>query len=76
MPGLHSPFSRHLFTLNGNVLASGGAKNLAKGQFTIVKSGVASANGAVVVSDFAGLPDSTVYEMRLGKAVTPNVEQQ
>ena len=73
MPGLHSPFSRHLFTLNGNVLASGGAKNLAKGQFTIVKSGVASANGAVVVSDFAGLPDSTVYEMRLGKAVTPNV---
>ena len=73
MPGLHSPFSRHLFTLNGNVLASGGAKNLAKGQFTIVKSGVASANGAVVVSDFAGLPESTVYEMRLGKAVTPNV---
>ena len=73
MPGLHSPFSRHLFTLNGNVLTSGGAKNLAKGQFTIVKSGESSANGAVVVSDFAGLPESTVFEMRVGKANTPNV---
>lgn len=71
MPGLHSPMSRHLFTLNGNVLTSGGAKNLAKGQFTIVKSAEASANGAVVVSDFAGLPDSTVLEMRLGNHNLP-----
>ena len=73
MPGLHSPFSRHFFTLSGNVLTSGGAKNLAKGQFAIVKSAEPTANGAKVVSDFAGLPDSTILEMRLGKANTPNV---
>lgn len=71
MPGTHSPISRHLFTLDGMVLTSGGAKNLAKGQFTIVNSGKAGANGAVVVSDFAGQPDSTVYEMRLGKHKIP-----
>lgn len=71
MPGTHSPISRHLFTLDGSVLTAGGAKNLAKGQFTIVNSGKAGANGAVVVSDFAGQPDSTVYEMRLGKTKIP-----
>lgn len=73
MPGLHSAFSRHLFTLSGNVLKSGGAKNLAKGQFAIVKSDEPTANGAKVISDFAGLPSSTIFEMRLGKARTPNV---
>jgi len=73
MPGIHSSFSRHLFTLNGNVRTSGGSKNLAKGQFTIVKSGTATANGAEVVSNFAGLPKSTVFEMRLGKHKVPNV---
>ena len=50
MPGLHSAFSRHLFTLSGNVLKSGGAKNLAKGQFAIVKSDEPTANGAKVIS--------------------------
>lgn len=71
MPGTHSPISRHFFTLNGNVLTSGGAKNLAKGQFTIVDSEKAGANGAVVVTNFAGMPDSTVYAMRLGKSPLP-----
>jgi len=71
MPGTHSPISRHLFTLDGSTLTTGGAKNLAKGQFTIVNSGKAGANGAVVVSDFAGQPDSTVYEMRVGKGKLP-----
>lgn len=72
MPGIHSSMSRHMFTLNGNVRTSGGAKNLAKGQFTIVKSASATANGAEVVSNFAGLPKSTVFEMRLGKHKIPN----
>lgn len=67
MPGLHSAMSRHLFTLNGGVLTVGGAKNLAKGQFTIVKSGSATADGAAVVTSFAGLPDNTSLEMRVGK---------
>lgn len=71
MPGIHSSMSRHMFTLNGNVLTSGGAKNLAKGQFAIVKSASATANGAEVVSSFAGLPKSTVFEMRLGKHKIP-----
>lgn len=71
MPGIHSSMSRHLFTLNGNVRTSGGAKNLAKGQFAIVKSGSATAQGAEVVSNFAGLPKNTVFEMRLGKHSIP-----
>jgi hypothetical protein len=72
MPGIHSSMSRHLFTLNGNVSTSGGAKNLAKGQFTIVKSASATANGAEIVSNFAGLPKNTVFELRLGKHKIPN----
>lgn len=70
--GVHRPISLHLFTLNGNVLTSGGAKNLAKGQFTIVNSAKGGANGAAVVGDFAGLPADTVFEMRLGKHRVPN----
>lgn len=75
MPGTHSAMSRHMFTLNGNVLANGGAKNIAKGQFTIVKSNVATAAGATVVAtgDFAALPASQVLEMRLGKHRVPDV---
>lgn len=75
MPGTHSAMSRHMFTLNGNVLSSGGAKNIAKGQFTIVKSNTATAAGATVVAtgDFAALPASQVLEMRLGKHKVPDV---
>lgn len=64
--GIHRPFSRPMFTLQGSVLTSGGAKNLAKGQFTIVNSKVASANGAVVVEDFSALPKDAKLELRLG----------
>lgn len=68
----HRPISAHLFTLDGNVLSTGGAKNLAKGQFTIVNTGKPTVNGAAVVGDFAGLSNSTIYEMRLGKHKIPN----
>ena len=68
----HRPISAHLFTLNGNVLTTGGSKNLAKGQFTIVNTAKPTINGAAVVSDFAGLSNSTIYEMRLGKSKVPN----
>lgn len=73
MPGTHSALSRHMFTLNGNVLGTGGAKNIAKGQFTIVKSNAATAAGATVVAagDFAGLSTKQVLEMRLGKHDVP-----
>lgn len=70
MPGTHSPISRHFFTLDGAVRTTGGAKNLAKGEFTIVNHLKAGANGAVV-TPFTGEPDSTVYEMRLGKHPIP-----
>jgi len=70
--GLHRAISKHFFTLDGNVLTSGGAKRLAKGQFTIVRSDKAGVNGAVVVGDFAGLPAQAVLEMRLGKHNIPN----
>ena len=61
--GVHRPISHHMFTLKGNVLTGGSAKNLAKGQFTIVSPN----NGSQVVSSFAGMPADTIYEMRLGK---------
>ncbi len=67
----HRPISAHLFTLNGNVLTTGGSKNLAKGQFTIVNTAVPTVNGAAVVADFAGLSAKTIYEIRLGKSKVP-----
>lgn len=68
----HRPISAHLFTLDGNVLTTGGSKQLAKGQFTIVDAGKPTVNGAAVVGDFAGLSNKTNYEMRLGKHKVPN----
>jgi hypothetical protein len=68
----HRPISQHLFTLDGNVLTTGGSKQLAKGQIAIVQSGQPTVNGAAVVSDFAGLPKETNYEIRLGKHKVPN----
>lgn len=72
MPGTHSPKSLHFFTLDGSVQTSGGAKNLAKGQFAIVDSGKATPDGALVVGNFAGKADSTVYELRLGRHKLPD----
>lgn len=71
--GIHRPFSRPMFTLQGSVLTTGGAKNLAKGQFTIVNSKVASANGAVVVENFNALPKDAKLELRLGVNKTDGV---
>jgi hypothetical protein len=64
--GIHRPFSRPMFTLQGSVLTSGGSKNLAKGQFTIVNTKEADVNGAKVVSNFNALQKDAVLEMRLG----------
>lgn len=70
--GLHKPFDRDFFILNGNVLTTGGSKNLAKGQFAIVNTKNPTANGAKVVSDFAGHSKQDIYEFRLGKAKVAN----
>jgi hypothetical protein len=66
--GLHKPFDRDFFLVNGNVLTSGGSKNLAKGQFAIVDVKSATANGAKVVSDVAGQAKDAIYEFRVGKS--------
>lgn len=69
---IHMPQQRYLFLVNGNVQTAGGTKNLAKGQFAIIESGTATANGAKVVSNFAGASPKTKYELRLGNQKLPN----
>lgn len=73
MSGIHSPISRDFFTLNGAVRTSGGSKNLAKGEFAVVNKNKPTADGAAVIGSFAGLPKSTVYELRLGKSPVAEV---
>jgi len=73
MSGIHSPMGRDLFTLKGAVRTEGGSKNLSKGEFAIVNKSKPTANGATVVSSFAGLPKSTVYELRVGKSPVSEV---
>ena len=70
--GLHKPFDRDFFLINGNVLTTGGSKNLAKGQFAIVDVKNPTINGAKVVADFAGHSRENIYEFRLGKHKVAN----
>ena len=71
MPGLHSPISKPLFILEGLVKTTGGAKNLAKGQFAIVTD-KATTDGLKVVSDFAGLPKDAPIKFRVGRHKLPS----
>ena len=64
---IHKNVDRWLFTNKGSVLKTGGAGNLAKGQFTVVSKTEATATGARVISDFAGFPANKTIELRLGK---------
>jgi len=73
MSGIHSPIGRDLFTLNGAVRTTGGSKNLSKGEFAIINKSKPTANGASVIGSFAGLPKSTIYELRVGKASVSEV---
>jgi hypothetical protein len=66
MPGIHSPITKPLFILDGLVKTSGGSKNLAKGQFTIV-SNEPTQNGAKIISDFAGVSKDTPLKIRVGR---------
>jgi len=71
--GLHKPFDRDFFLVNGNVAAAGsGSKNLAKGQFAIVDTTNPLPTGARVVTDFAGAPANATYEIRVGKHPVTN----
>lgn len=74
MPGVHTPVTQHLFTLEGNVLRTGGAKRLAKGTFTIVDvNKPTGGQGAAVVGDFAGVAPEAKLAMRVGKHNIPTV---
>lgn len=66
MPGIHSPITKPLFILDGLVKTSGGSKNLAKGQFTIV-SNEPTQNGAKIISDFAGISKDAPLKLRVGR---------
>lgn len=66
MPGIHSPITKPLFILDGLVKTSGGSKNLAKGQFTIVNN-EPTQNGAKIVADFAGISKDTPLKLRVGR---------
>ena len=71
--GLHKPFDRDFFLVNGNVAAAGsGSKNLAKGQFAIVDTTNPLPTGARVVTDFTGASPVTKYEFRVGKHPVAN----
>jgi len=69
---IHMPAHRDFFLNKGNVLTTGGAKHLAKGQFAIVDNSVATATGAKVVSNFATIARKTKLEMKLGVHTTPD----
>lgn len=66
MPGIHSPITKPLFILDGLVKTSGGSKNLAKGQFTIVNN-EPTQNGAKIIADFAGISKDTPLKLRVGR---------
>ena len=66
MPGIHSPITKPLILLDGLVKTTGGANKLAKGQFAIVNN-EAVEGGAKIISDFAGLPNTTPLKLRVGR---------
>jgi len=64
--GLHNGFQRDFFTLNGNVMTSGGSIDLAKGQFGIFKTKEPTVNGMVAVSDFSSAGQNDKFQIKVG----------
>ena len=70
---MHTSINKGLFTLNGNVLTSGGAGNLAKGQLALVTDkAVSGGRQAVSAASFAGMPKSQKLQFRLGRNKLPS----
>lgn len=67
---MHTSINKPLITLNGNILTSGGAGRLAKGQLAFVSTQTVS-GGRKALSDFAGLPANTPIQIRLGRNEMP-----
>lgn len=69
---MHSSIVKPLVTLNGNVLTSGGAGNMAKGQLALVTDkAVTGGRKALAASDFAGMSKNQKLQFRLGRNKLP-----
>ena len=67
---MHTSINKPLILLNGNVLTSGGAGNLAKGQMAIVSTDTVS-GGRKALADFDGLSKNTPLQIRVGRNKVP-----
>jgi hypothetical protein len=69
---MHTSIIHPLVTLNGKVLTSGGAGNLAKGQLALVTDkSTTSGRKVVAPADFAGMPKNQKLQIRLGRNKMP-----
>lgn len=68
---LHKGWDRHLFTLNGNVMTSGGSLNLAKGQLGVFDVKQKTKDGLVAVNDFSGAGLNDLFQLRVGNEEIP-----
>ena len=62
--GLHKPFDRPMFLVNGSVLTKGGSLDLNRGQVGIFDTQNVSKDGLVAVEAFNGFPKSRRFEIR------------
>lgn len=70
---MHSSIVKGLVTLNGNVLTSGGAGNLAKGQLALITDkAVTGGRQAISAASFAGMPKNQKLQFRLGRNKLPS----
>lgn len=64
--GLHTGWGRFMPTLNGNVMASGGSLNLAKGQLGIFDVKQRTKDGLVAVNDFSSAGKNDLFKIVVG----------
>lgn len=64
--GLHKGWDRGMFTLNGNVMTSGGSINLAKGQLGIFDAKQRTKDGLVAINDFSSASRKDLFQLQVG----------
>lgn len=77
MPGIHSPLSRHLFTIDGAVKTTGGGNKLPHGQFALIQvdpQGATAEGARVIGTNMGALSPNANLAMVLGtyKVQNPN----
>src|SRR5690606_5188996 len=77
MPGIHSPLSRHFFTIDGAVKTTGGANKLPHGQFALIQvdpAGATAQGARVIGTNMGALSPNANLAMVLGtyKVQNPN----